>query len=281
MSTKTKFFNLCFKKCYETLQQYRVSKSDKVMKQLDWTYTKMQEQKADIKAILDELDVITPEEYDTYLQMDKAEYHLEEFMTAAFKDIAIEIRGAELKAKEEARLKAEAEAELRAEEEAKLKAEAEAETKLKDSKSSANAQIQSLDERSNKLKQEWEIWHELIKRMNGKLTAHQTMKIMELESKITALHREATAVKQAQDEEKLRAETKDEERRQSSGTPPESPRPEPPGPEPPRPEPPRPEPPKSGQPRPGLPRPDPPRPGPTRPELPRPDTPKPELPRLE
>ena len=162
LSTKTKFFNLCFKKCYETLQQYRVSKSDKVMKQLDWTYTKMQEQKADIKAILDELDVITPEEYDTYLQMDKAVYDLKEFMTAAFKDIAIEIRGAELKAKEEARLKAEAEAELRAEEEARLRAEeearlkaeadaertaeeearhrAEVETELKNSESKANVQ---------------------------------------------------------------------------------------------------------------------------------------------
>merc|ERR1711974_499487 len=102
---------------------------------------------------------------------------------------------------EKARLKAEAEAERKAEEEARLKAEAE--TEIKDSESNANAQVQSLYERTNKLMQEKKIWHELQKRMNGKLTAHQTMKIMELDSKVTALHREATAVKQAQNEAKL------------------------------------------------------------------------------
>ena len=114
MSAKTEFLGLCIKKCNETIQQYRVSKSDKVMKQLDWTYMKIKEQKADIKAILDGLDVISPEEYDIYLQLDKMVCDLQGYITEAFKIIALEIRGAELKAKEEAKLNVEAGGELRA-----------------------------------------------------------------------------------------------------------------------------------------------------------------------
>ena len=44
MATKMKVVGLYIKKCYKTLQQYWESKSDKDMKQLDWTYMKIKEQ---------------------------------------------------------------------------------------------------------------------------------------------------------------------------------------------------------------------------------------------
>merc|ERR1711974_529428 len=95
----------------------------------------------------------------------------------------------------------------------------------------ANAKAQSLDERTDRLLQEVKIWHELKKRMNGKLTEHQTRKIMELDGRVTALHRETTAANKAKEEAKLRSKAVKA----------------------PKPEPPRPESPKSGPPRPAPP----------------------------
>merc|ERR1711974_169640 len=100
----------------------------------------------------------------------------------------------------------------------------------------ANAKAQSLDERTDRLLQEVKIWHELKKRMNGKLTEHQTRKIMELDGRVTALHRETAAANEAKEEAKLRSKAV------------KASKPEPPSPEPP--EPPQPEPPNLSQPRP-------------------------------
>ena len=153
MSTKTNFLNLCTTRCYEAIHQYRITHSDKYLKQINWTYMKIQEQKADIKATLDELQEISPVEYETYIHVDKTVHDLKEFVTAAFKIIALEIRGAELKAKAEAELKAKAEAKLKAEAEAALKAEEAARLKAEEeAKLRAEAEIKAKAEEEARLK---------------------------------------------------------------------------------------------------------------------------------
>ena len=55
-------------------------------------------------------------------------------------------------------------------------------------------------ERTDKLLQEVTIWHELQKRMNGKVTAAQSMRIMELKGRAFALQSETTAANKAKEE---------------------------------------------------------------------------------
>ena len=131
---------------------------------------------------------------------------------------------AKLEAENKARLKAEGEAKLRAaiesievkaqaekkanlkaKEEARLKAEAEAEPRTIES--NANAQMQNWGERADKLRQEMDIWQEIIKRTNGHLTANQTTKFEELKGKTIALQREAIAGKKAMEAAKLESKT--------------------------------------------------------------------------
>ena len=55
IAAKVKFLDLCTMKCVAAIQQYRTSRTEKVMKQIDWTYMKVQEQKKEIKVILAKL----------------------------------------------------------------------------------------------------------------------------------------------------------------------------------------------------------------------------------
>ena len=94
IAAKVKFLDLCTMKCVAAIQQYRTSRTEKVMKQIDWTYMKVQEQKKEIKVILAELRELSPEESAAYVQQETAIDtkfdSLNRFMDASWKLIGLE-----------------------------------------------------------------------------------------------------------------------------------------------------------------------------------------------
>ena len=65
---KVQFLDLCTDKCVAAIQQYRISRTEEVMKKIDWTYGKVLDTKAEIKAILDEVHNLNPEDQAAYLR---------------------------------------------------------------------------------------------------------------------------------------------------------------------------------------------------------------------